>query len=220
MLSLLAREKVKKLEQEETRIKTEKLPFWLEPLDSCKIQKKWEKICQKVKKLETEEQVYQNLIVEGEKVKQQCNEPKRVYSCQKALNGLNVALKKQKKVLLKYQKKAKQWEVLHSKGSGIDSQQLEEFQKAKHAKWKTRLEKIEIEKKAVLISITNNVITLARQTLTICSVATGFGIINLPCVVNIVLDTYITGTSMMAFLQKRSAKKIKIISIHLNQFIN
>lgn len=223
IISLFAIEKMGKLKAEEMHIKGDKLPFWSTSLDLSKVKDKQCKFQAEILNLEEEIAAYENLIEEGEEVKadliQRFDQARHLVACQKALNELNNTMTKAKAILAKKEQKAEQWNLLEKNWSYIDPQELESFRQAKQAKWKKKLQKVENEKKATLLSITNSVVTLARQALVIISVATGYGILTLPFLVNIGLDAYIAGTSIITFFMKKSIKKIKIPSENLTSHI-
>lgn len=223
MLSLLSRDKIRTLEKEETRIKTEKLPFWSEPIDLAKVEEKRNKYRDKIVHLKEEIEACEALIEEGQEVqnelKQRCDQPSRMYACQKALKELGETLQAKQESLEKYKAKARRWRYLQKKWSQINPQELDQLQQAKLDKWKKKLKKIETEKRASFLAITLNVTILARQAFVLGTLATGCGIVNLPFIVNVALDVYVAGAGMVAFFMKRSVKKTKIPSVNFEQFV-
>lgn len=224
MISLFAIEKMGKLQEDKMRIKSDKLSFWSVPFDLAKVQENQLKYQTKILDLKEKIAAYEVLIEKGTEVEddliQRSDQSSRFVACQKALSELSETLKKTDKILKKVEQKSEQWNLLEKNWSYIDSQEVENFRQAKQAKWEKKLEKIECEKRATMLSISNSILILARQALVIVSVATGYGIVTLPFLVNIGLDAYVAGTGMMTFFMKRSIKKIKIPSEDLATYIN
>lgn len=222
MISIFAVEKMSRLKIEEMRIKSDKLPFWSTPLDLSKIKEKQCKFHAEILNLQDEINAYEALIQEGTELEveliQQSDQPRPLLACQKALSELNKTMEKAQEILTKVEQKAEKWDLLEKNWRFINFAELENFRQAKQTKWELKLGKVESEKRATMLSITNSMIILGRQALVIVSVATGYGIVTLPFALNIGLDAYVAGTGMVTFLMKRSIKKIKVPSINLDSY--
>lgn len=218
--TLFAWDKGIELEKNRHLIKTEKIGFWSQPLDLHAIpERQIKKYQAKILKLEKEVDGYHALIQEGRLIESELNrhpdQSCHIFACQKALDELTQTLVKREANLKGYQEKFSQWELLEKNWIHIDSGELENFREAKQLKWEGKLNQIEGEKRVNLISIVSNIIIISRQALVIISVASGYGIVNLPFLVNAGLDAFIAGSSIANFFMKASIKKIKTLPVNL-----
>lgn len=224
MITLFALERREKLEQEEYRILKKKLPFWSESLNLSVVQDKQTEFQSKILNLQKEMDAYKALIEEGKQKEDelitQLDEEENLFACQQAIKELTQILDKRQKDVDKYEKKLSQWAQLEKNWNIVDAQELEDFRQAKYTKWEAKLKKIEVEKRAILLSIVNYVITLSRQILVIASVASGYGVFILPFFVNAGLDIVNAGSGITAYLMKRSVKKTHIPSVDSAEHID
>lgn len=224
MTACFGSDKRSKLIKDEAYIKNEKFVFWSHPLDLNTVQQRQAKYETRVLNLQAEIAAYEELIEDGKQVQDELDEypdqAHRVYACQKALEELSAAWGKKVKDLSKSKEKASQWSALGRDWNQINLQELEDFRQAKYAKWEAKLDRIQLEKKANFIAITNNVIIFSRQALVIISVAMGYGIVTLPLIVNVGLDGTVAGCGLATFCMKRSIKKIKIPRVNLDKYVH
>lgn len=223
MIALLALEKRGKLEKEKVFIQDDKLIYWSQPLDSHRVHEHQVKYQTKVLDLQSEIVAYEALIQKGEEIENELSgrsdQTYPIYTCRKALDELRGTFENKQRELEEFEKKSSKWTALDRNWTHIDSKELEAFRQAKREKWEAKLNKIEQEKRMSLFSIINNVIILSRQALVIVSVATGYGIVTLPLLINMGLDAAIAGCGIKTFFMKRSIKKIKIPPVDLADYV-
>lgn len=224
LAALLAVDKRSMLTEEEARIHNEKLAFWSQSLDLSTVQIREQRYLDQVSGLNQEIAAYKTLITNGNQIENELNQgedqAKEIYICCKALEELISTLKKKETELAKYEQKSAEWTGLERNWNHIDSEELENFQKAKLEKWETKLTKIKREKRYSLLSIANNIIILSRQAVVITGVACGYGVVVLPLLINVGLDAVVAGCGMVNFFMKRSIKKMQISPISLSHYVN
>ncbi len=210
--------------EEENRIKNEKLTFWSQSLDLPEVRMQEQKYQMRVADLKMEITAYELLIKEGRDIEDEFNQrgdqTKEWYTCCQALKELNSTLKKKQTELEKYEEKCADWTELDRNWNQINPQELEDFRKAKQEKWEVKLNKIKSEKRSGLLAIVSQIIIFSKQALVIIGLATGYGMIALPGLINIGLETVVAGCGMTTFFMKRSIKKIQISPVRLTQYVN
>jgi hypothetical protein len=223
IIFLVSLDKKRKLEKNAAYIENEKLSFWSNSLDLNKIRVRLEKCRDKSERLREGVNVYAELIKEGREIEEglnsSVNQNHQMRACRKALDELETKHEEKQILFDKCNKNTCEWIYLETSRSTIEPHELENFRQAKEAKWKTKLEKIENEKRTVQLSIITIIIVIAKNSFAIGAVLSGYGAVSLPWLANLSLDVIGTTCSIVNFFMKRSIQKMEILAVDLEEYV-
>lgn len=219
MISLNTLDKRRKCIGEIDHLVSQKMIFWSKKIGLEQVKEKQVKYQEKVGKLKHEVEDLAHLIEEGNQVEHELKsewkcQVKKMRACHHAIQELNSLMQAKKAILLKYETKSLQWKMLENKWNHVKMEEIENFRQAKLKKWKTRLQKLEDEKRACLFSVTSHMMTIFGQIFWLGSTIFSCQAMG----VRIGLDVLGTFCNMKNFFMKREIRKIKLFPVKLEDF--